>query len=370
MPRVPHPSKGRTIGLARLSLWWVLPLLLALAAAAAGDTARGSFRWGVSGHPNVQEGYCQVPMATQINLVAQLGMGWYRCDWDQGRLERSPEVYDRLVRHAVRKGIRILPIIFPSTSCRSDATPEEIRQASFEFARRLAGRYRGLIDHWELDNELDGFAMVRKGETCRDGTQWEWGDPDGDKPEHYEEGRYQKVRAELTGLCEGVKAADAEAMTIVNTGGWLHYGFIERLVREDEVPFDILGWHWYSEMGDITKVRGNFNLLECLEAYGKPIWFTEVDRRGGSQGGREKEQADYLTATARQLHAYPGVEAFFVYELLDEAYFGEDNPESHYGLVELVRGESGRWSIGRKKEAFRALQRLLAPRAGLTQGGV
>jgi hypothetical protein len=344
---------------------WVLPFLLALAGAVAADTTPEVFRWGVSGHPNVQEGYCQVPMATQINLVAQLGMGWYRCDWDQARLEHSRAVYDRLVGHALRKGIRILPIIFPSTSCRSEATPEEIRQASFEFARWLVGRYRGPITHWELDNELDLLAMVRKGERCRDGTVWQWGDPDGDRPEHYEEARYQKVRAELTGLYEGVKAADPEAMTIVNTGGWLHYGFIQRLVREDNVPFDILGWHWYSEMGDVTKVRGNFTLLEHLKGYSKPIWFTEVERRGGSQGGKEKQQAEYLTATARQLRAYPGVEAFFVYELLDEPYFGMDNAESYYGLVELVTGQTGRWTIGRRKEAFRALQRLMAPGVGL-----
>jgi len=338
---------------------WAWLILLGLASAVAADKSPDPFHWGVTGHPNVQEGYCHVPMATQLNLLAQLGVGWYRCDWDQARLERSPEVYDRLVGQALRKGIRILPIIFPSTSCRSGATPEEIRQASFDFARWLVGRYGGLITHWELDNELDGFTMVRKGETCRTGLLWQWGDPDGDRPEHYEETRYQKAKAEFLGLHEGVKAGDPQARTIINTGGWLHYGFIERLVREDNVPFDILAWHWYSEMGDITKVRGNFNLLEHLKGYGKPIWFTEVDRRGGSQGGKEAEQAAYLTATGRQLRADPGVEAFFVYELLDEPYFGEDNPESHYGLVELIRGESGRWRIGRKKEAFRALARVI-----------
>jgi len=319
-----------------------------------------AFHWGVNGHPNVQEGYCEVPIETQLDLAVQLGARWYRCDWDQARLERQPGVYDRLVAEAARRGIRILPIILPSTSCRSEVTLEEIRAASFEFARGLAEHYRGKITHWELDNELDGLTMVRKGETCRDGVLWQWGDPDGDKPEHYEETRYQKAKAELLGLYEGVKAAAPEAVTIIDTGGWLHYGFFERLLREDGVPFDVLGWHWYSEMGDITKVRGNFNLLEHLRGYGKPIWFTEINRREGSLGGKEQEQADYLSGAARQWRGSPGVEAFFVYELLDEPYFGTENPESHYGLVEVVKGPDGRWRVRRKKEAFQALRAVIA----------
>ncbi len=46
----------------------------------------------------------------------------------------------------------------------------------------------------------------------------------------------------------------------------------------------------------------------------------------------------------------------FVYELLDEPYFGPDNPESHYGLVELLRGSDGCWQVGRRKPAFGALR--------------
>jgi hypothetical protein len=313
------------------------------------------FHWGVNGHPNVQEGYRQVPLTTQLDLVARLGAGWYRCDVYQGSAEKDPNAFDMLVAEATRRGIRILPVIFPSASCRDAVPPDRIRQGAFEFARSMAARCRGRITHWELDNELDLFAMVRKGEKCRTGLVWQWGDPDGDRPEHFEESRYQRVKAELTGLHEGIKAGDPGAKTIVDTGGWLHYGFFDRLIREDGIAFDILGWHWYSEMGDMTRVRGNLNVLDRLRTYGKPIWITEINRRGGSQAGAEDDQAAYLSRVSKQLRNAPGVEAFFVYELLDEPYFGRDDPESHYGLVRIVRGLDDRWRMGAPKPAYHAL---------------
>lgn len=334
-------------------------LLASALAAAAANGQSDDFRWGVNGHPYVQEGYRDVPVADQLDLVAELGADWYRCDWYQGRLEKSPESFDALVDEAERRGLRILPVIFPSTGSRSDATPERIRAESAKFARALVSRYRGRIAYWELDNELDLVAMVRRGETCRDGVVWKWGDPSGDRPEHYEESRYRKVEAELRGLYEGVRSADADALTIVDAAGWLHYGFFERLVNEDRVPFDILGWHWYSEMGDMTRVRGDLDVLERLRGYGKPIWITEINRRGGSMGGKEREQADYVTRAARQLRVQKGVKAFFIYELLDEPYFSPENPESHYGLVGIARGPNGGWRVGPKKQAFRDLREVI-----------
>jgi hypothetical protein len=117
-------------------------------------------------------------------------------------------------------------------------------------------------------------------------------------------------------------------------------------------------------MGDPAKANGNFNLLEHLKRFGRPIWLTELNHRGGSLGNKHAEQAEYLVKLARQLRATPGVEAMFVYELLDEPYFGPNNPESHYGLVELLRGSDGLWKIGRRKPAFGALQAVIrdAPR--------
>jgi len=346
-------------GLAAESLMRIVPCSLFVALMAVATRAPGEgFHWGVNGHPGAQEGYRQVPIAGQLDLIVELGAKWYRCDWSEGAFRANPAVYDTLVDEATRRGVRLLPVIFPDTSCRSERPFAQIRSESERFARALVGRYRGRISHWELDNELDNWAMVRKGEKCPNGLLWQWGDPHGNDPNHFQEDRYQRARAELEGLHAGAKAADPAAKTIVDSC-WIHYGFIERLLAKDRVPIDILGWHWYSEMGDPAKANGNINLPEHLKRFGRPIWFTELNHRGGSLGKKHAEQAEYLVKLARQLRATPGVEAMFVYELLDEPYFGPNNPESHYGLVELLRGSNGLWQIGRRKPAFGALRAVI-----------
>lgn len=325
---------------------------------AVGAEPSQPFAWGVNGHPGVQEGYCQVEVAAQLDLVRDLGARWYRCDWDEGRFRSNPAAMDRLVLEAGKRGIHILPVIFPLTVARNEHTPDEIRAGSERFARSIAERYRGKITHWELDNELDGVILVHKGETCPSGKLWQWGDPTGTSRDHYEEHRYQKARAELAGLAAGLKAVDPSAKVMVDSC-WIHDAWIERLI-EDRVPLDILAWHWYSEMGDIHRAGGQ-DFLDRLRKFGKPIWITEINRRGGSLGNPQ-EQADYLARTARQLATSPGVQAMFVYELLDEPYFGPTNPESHYGLVELHKGAAGQWQIGQRKPAFQAIEQLIHER--------
>lgn len=318
-----------------------------------------TFHWGVNGHPAVQEGYTDVPIAAQLDLVAQLGARWYRCDWYQASFDSDPGHYDSLVREARRRGIRILPVIVPTINCRTDTTTEQIRAGCFEFAQAITARYRGRVTHWELDNELDLVALLRKGDSCPDGTVWAWDTPGGYDPYHYEETRYQRCRAELLGLGQGVKAADPQAHTLVNAAEWLHYGFFERLIREDKVPFDILAWHWYSEMGESTRAPGHkTNVHRKLLSYGKPIWITEISRRSGSMDDKEQEQAKYLASAARQFSKLPGVRALFAYELLDEPYLGADDPESYHGLVQIVRGLDGRWRIRRHKDAFHAYRQV------------
>lgn len=335
-----------------------MPLLLALLAACACAGTEHPILWGVTGHPNAQEGYREVPIAAQLDLVKELGATWYRCDCSEGSFESGRADFEALLDEAGKRGLHILPILFPNVGATSEAAPDVIREAAFRFGRRIAERYRGRVTHYELANERDSFALIHKGERDRAGKPWEWGDPNGDKAEQYEEGRYQKVKAEIIGLHEGIQAGDPAARTIVNSGGWLHYGFFERLIREDKVAFDILGWHWYSEMGELLRAHTGTNLHEILRGFGKPIWVTELNRRGGSLGGNAQAQSGYLFQSAQRAAALPGVEALFIYELFDEPYFGAENPESHYGLVELTQGDNPRWRIGARKEAFLTLQRL------------
>ncbi len=334
-----------------------MPILLWPFCEIAAQTKTGeSFHWGINGHSFSQEAYWQVPIATQLDLVAELGATWYRFDLSLDGFISNTDRMDGLLSGAEKRKLQLLPVLFSDPGARDDkATADQIREAAFTYARQVVGRYKGRITHWELNNELDAYAMIRKGERCRSGRLWEWGDAEGSNPDDFNEARYQKVKAEILGLHDGVKASDPDALTIVDTAGWLHYGFIERLAMEDHVPFDILSWHWYSECGEITNVQGRVNLVEYLKRFNKPLWITEINRRDGSKHGKEQEQADYVGRTARQLRANPGIGAFFVYELLDEPYFGEGG-ESDYGLVAVAKGGACTWQVSRRKTAFDAFK--------------
>lgn len=333
-------------------------VLLTLQAVAAEKQA--AFHWGVNGHPLMQAAYFDVPLETQFDLVEELGAGWYRFSVGPQHFAAQTARMDRLLELAEKRGIKLLPVLLPADDFwDGTAAAAQLQVEARAFAKSVVERYKGRITHWELANEPDAYALIRQGETTRSGKLWEWeGAPDGSAADDYHEERYQRARAVIAGLQEGVKAADPQALTLVDTAGWLHYGFIDRLANEDKVPFDVLAWHWYSEMGDMTRVRGDFDLLKHLKSYGKPLWITEINRRDGSKGGHEKEAAAYLGEAAQQLRADPRVEAFFVYELLDQPYFGPEG-ESAYGLVNLVKGTDDKWQPGGGKASYAALQSII-----------
>lgn len=314
-----------------------------------------SFIWGVCGHPNVQEGYLHITVSQQLDLLVDLGVKYYRVDWNDWKYSY---LVDPLISEAKKRKIEILPVLNPPIDFKKETDARTVYKKSYDFAYKWVSLYKKEISCWELGNELDVFSMIHKGERMANGKVWQWGDPDGDFPEHYEERRYQLARVMLQGLADGVGMADKNAKRIINTAGWLHYGFIKRLI-DDGVPFEILGWHWYSEMGDITNVRGVFNLLEEIESFGKPIWITEINRRNGSMGENEQVQADYIEKAASQMRNLDEIKAFFVYELLDEPYFGEDNPESHYGLVKLKKDARNHWVVREEKSAFEIYRRVV-----------
>ena len=159
----------------------------------------------------------------------------------------------------------------------------------------------------------------------------------------------------LRGLAEGIHEGDPEANRIIDCAGWLHFGFMDRLV-DDAVPFEIVSWHWYSEMGDITTPKesfsGNWDVLDKLKSWGKEVWLTEGNRRNGDMDAQGQARA----ASSRPItQAREGgiVDAYFVYELLDEPYF--QGGEAHYGLVTFDKRD-GIWTVGERKPAFQAIK--------------
>lgn len=316
------------------------------------------FQWGINGHPLTQEGYWQVPLEDQLDLVKESGATWYRVSFGAKAFRENTGRFEELLEKAEKRNLKLLPVLMP-TGLGTGKPLDQIREESAAFGREMATRYKGRITHWELGNELDNFSLIKKGEISPSGKPWKWdGAPDGSSPDHYETGRYERCREFFKAIQQGLREADPKALTMVDTSGWLHYGFIERLKQDGAADFDILAWHWYSEMGEMNAVSDKkIDVLRLLrERYNKPIWMTEINRRNGSKGGKETEQADYISGAIAKLSKTEGIQAIFLYELLDEPYFGESG-ESHYGLA-MVTKQSGKWRIDGKKPAFEAFQKL------------
>ena len=140
----------------------------------------------------------------------------------------------------------MLPILFapvdrdphpfpdPATDSGSDAL-FAVAAVAERYAVQVAGSLVAAgVTTFELSNELDNrcIQLDAKGNA-----------PNGNLPTMFNDTKFTYYAAILRGLNAGVKRASPAAKTIVNSAGWLHYGFFTRLVTELGLPFDIIGCH-------------------------------------------------------------------------------------------------------------------------------
>ncbi len=338
----------------------MLARLLALVTLLQTSVIAEPVQWGINGHPLTQEGYWQVPLDDQLDLVKDSGATWYRISFGFDAYRANTARFEELLAKAEKRNLKLLPVLMPPKGFYGDSKPlAQIKEESAAFGKEMASRYKGRITHWELGNELDTFAMIKKGEKNRAGKEWKWdGAPDGKIPDDYETNRYERCREFFKSLQQGIKEADPKALTMIDTAGWLHYGFLQRLKEDGVNDYDILAWHWYSEMGPIIAAsKDKIDVIKLLkDGFGKPIWLTEINRRDGSKKGKEDAQAEYISGPIADLSKHPDINAVFLYELLDEPYFGESG-ESDYGIANISK-ESGKWKITGMKPSFDAFRKL------------
>jgi sugar phosphate isomerase/epimerase len=330
-------------GAAGLAVAAAVPMLASGQAAGAKDLI-----WGANGHPITA--YPGIPFEAQLDLVAALGLTQYRVNT---RGDGSPEALEALLPLAQARGITILPILHPDVDLDRDPVRVLTRRA-FELGRDMAARFKGRMPVWELSNELEVYAILKPCERRDDGTQYpcEWGPAGGVDPLEYYGPRWAKVSAVLSGLSKGVAAGDPAALRAMGTAGWGHLGAFERMAR-DRIAWDITVWHDYEGVTE--------EFLAKLASYGKPIWITEFN--AGLEGADAAARAAELTRRMdyyRTVGARHGVTAAFVYELLDEPYWG-DNFEARMGVVSMEKDGDG-WRIGDLNPLGHALR--AAVRAG------
>lgn len=310
-----------------------------------GASSREPIAFGVNGHPF--SAY-RVPIEAQIERIADLGLTRYRVDI---RSEEDFPALERLIEAASRRQILITPVLTPQVDLRT-AKAEVVYKQAYALAFSAAKRFRS-IPVWELGNEAENFAIIQPCEKRDDGSVYNcaWGPAGGLYPLDYFGPRWSKVSSMLKGLSDGVISANPLARKAIGAAGWGHIGVFRRL-RDDGVKWDISVWHFYGEDPEWA--------LQQLAAYGKPVWITEFNN--GNEPGDTVDAgrgiAKWMTRLKALSAMYP-LEAAFIYELLDEPYWTDN--EGKMGLVSVFPDKSGALTATAPKPAFDMVRATAAP---------
>lgn len=316
---------------------------------------------GVTGHPMRPQGvYSQahgVSFDDQVAQLKNLGAEWYRFDLGITDAGEDVPVLDSLIQKA--QGVQLVPILFPKIDRDHDST-STIYQKSHDAAFKFVTRYKNSIHVYELSNERDILSLK--------------GAPNGDQVSDYDPAKFAITAAMFHGLSDGVHEADASARRIINFAGWLHTAFFQ-LVEDNHIPYDIVGIHWYQNMGEITCPGQSypcpprplhFNVIQRLQSitHGKPMWVTETNytpQPNVSPESNMDKKEKYLGPTLQRYLNSPAMYPFqvvMIYELLDEPNLGAGAREAQFGLITIKNRADGGFSMGEPKTAVGAVQRL------------
>ena len=326
---------------------------------------------GFTGHPLTQPVYSNAGISfdEQLKLVRDAGGEWYRFDVHAPSAGADFTQMDLLVSKAQAHGVQLLPILMPLLDRQHDDV-QTVYKKSHDAAVSFVSRYKASIHVWELCNEQDIYTIHKAGDKG-----WPLPTPHGDKPSDYDPQRMAIAAALLRGLSDGVHEADSSARRLINFGGWLHEGFLQNLENAG-VPYDIVGLHWYSNMGEMTcpgqsapcPPRPTYpNVIRTVETItrNKPIWITETNYMPTESNSLEQNVAaenSYLVPTLRKYMDSPGVYPFpviIVYELLDEPSMVAVT-ERQSGTYSVARSPDGKYSLAAPKPHFEALHSLFS----------
>jgi len=375
------PSLGQLYCRINRAFKSLLPALLCFTSSLATSSAAS---FGVAGHSSQPAWpvYQRLSATQQLDKVKELGVTYYRVD--------AGDVTDvRALVDAIRApgspyaNIKIIPIIYSWFSTADLKTnPGNISNATFYASSRQRGKdftswwinsgYGMPFEAIEIGNEMDLLCIKSK----ENGHAF---DEDGkDLTDYYDEaapapntiqGSYWRCKNVIDGLADGIREAHGTVKRLVGCAGWLHYGFIDKLLIDcGNANWEGVVYHWYSDMGLISQQT---QVISKLQNYGKPVWLTEVNCRDGSrqQGGETVAQAEqrHANVLADQVNAWKAlsfVTAIFPYELFDEP--NQSINERHYGFYRIGGSPGSYYISGRKDVVFNAFQAAMA--AGLSNG--
>ncbi|WP_244140185.1 glycosyl hydrolase [Caballeronia sp. BCC1704] len=285
--------------------------------------ASASIFYGANGHNNEGGAYDISSPARQLSQLQDLGVKLYR---NEVYSQATATKLAGIARSMAAGGVTVFPVLLSDP--RSFNSETDAYDAGFALGQQTATSYR--YPYYEVSNELGALALV--------------GNVDGVYPQHFNNAIFQKARGVIRGMIAGIKSVDTNGKIVMGGETWLHYGFDEMLwngtqpdgtTGHPKVTWDITGWHWYSDQGDITRACGGtgcHDVLAALQAFGKPIWLTEFGVRPSY--GSDAQIASYMVGNTMMAQFVAvasryNLQAIQVYELYDDPVGGEGN----YGLL-------------------------------------
>lgn len=277
-----------------------------------------------------------VPLA---RLLRQCGLGWVRERLAWGHVERERGTYEwdnqygRSLRALADEGIQIFDVYHgvPGWS-RADgdgrAACDDLRDIH-RFAAELAGRWRGVVQAWEVWNEPDISFFSHPASEMAAFQKAAWLG-------------YRSVDSEV--LILGPSMAHGACP---HSAGLLENGIADYL--------DIWNWHIYADPSAYAARADGWRAQLAEHGASKPIWVTEAgDRVPGPDGvltpESRRHQAAFLSRAFPQALA-AGVEKhfWFIFPFYREAeigwgLLGTGNREPFPGLPALA---AATWALGR-----------------------
>lgn len=288
-------------------------------------------------------------MVQQLAYAKTLGLTTVRYN-----MEIDPRVVPVTLKIAKEANLETILIVDGPHDFASTTT--DFAKLGHDLGNDVAVKYGNMVDIWQLANEVTGSAVHQ---------------PTDQGPRiannynlFYDQTRYTNVRNYVKAMGLAIRAHYPTAKLML-TGHWVLTDIFPML-EKDGVPFDIVGWDWYSTEGDDPAVRkiDNFpdlNLPQYFTDMGKRFWIAETNQDGGSSNGQLQAQADWFTTFGANVRSNPLVKGVIEHQLPDDANgMLHDETAASLGLVSVVLNKDGSAAYGSPKPAFSTYQQAIA----------
>ncbi|AMR33518.1 hypothetical protein A0256_19870 [Mucilaginibacter sp. PAMC 26640] len=315
-------------------------VLICLYCNCSGQISPRQFVWGINGHPLTQIAYSD-NIDDQLDRINDLKLKSYRFDvlLDSNGYPKKEQLFAQLLTKLSANGVMPLPTLMQSGLKGSDNAL--IYQKSYLQGQNFGARYGKYLQVVEVNNEADNKMMGP-------------GNPSGRNKGDYDTQKSQKIIASIKGFIDGLKSSNSTIKVTISVS-YIHYYYLQ-LLKDNNVNYDIIGCHWYSNMGPIgaAKPFGDDVLTEFKNRFNKPVWVTEFNQSKGTSKATFAQQSQYITATIPDLISR-GVTGLFIYELYDQPALKIRYPnEANYGLV--YKDDSGNYIT---KDAYQAYRQII-----------